>query len=95
VSLKRCNILFVNEDITIEAIDAVSRDYLGPNKIKMAKFFKEKYLNKNITLAIGRAANAEESVHIQSQREIFEEYVVDHPLLQEFKDRLSLDLEAF
>lgn len=95
VALKRCNIAFIGEDVTLEAIDAVSSEYLGPNKIKIAKFLKEKYLNPNITLAITRAENIETPVYIQSQREIFEEYVLEHPLLKEFKDRLSLDLEAF
>jgi DNA polymerase III subunit gamma/tau len=93
-SLQKCKIQFEDESISIEAMDVMSFDFLAPKKIDVAKWFKQIYKNKDLSLSIARSENVAPTEYIKSQRETFEAYIIDHPLLKEFKDRLGLDLES-
>jgi DNA polymerase III subunit gamma/tau len=92
--LRACEISFTENEIKLGTTNTLNNEYVGNNKMNIAKWFKATYQNDLLILSTYKSEKQEVVVHIKSQRERFEEYVTENPILKRFKDKLGLDFDS-
>jgi DNA polymerase III subunit gamma/tau len=95
-SMQHAELTFVEETITITATDMMGHEFITGNKLNMTQFLMTQFQNQELKVLLDKKitqAQETETKTIRGNKEKFEDFVKENPLLQKMKIELGLEME--